>query len=247
MEGVEESQCNARGAKAAEHDGFVRPALTTRVVATGALALAAGLALRLWMLRCIFEVNGDSLIYGGIAKNLLLHGRYALTAANGEVYPTLLRLPGYPFFLAACFRVFGIENYFAVCCVQIALELAGCVLLADFARRAARAVRPGDEKFARRAGWATLWLAVLCPFTASYAAAPLAEAPTLFALALAMWAMALFCERTSFDRRGWASALTFTFAVTWAALLRPDGALAAVAFVPVMVAGLGAESRKIPR
>jgi Dolichyl-phosphate-mannose-protein mannosyltransferase len=237
MEGVEESQCNARGADAAGHGGFVRPALTTRVVAAGALALAAGLVLRLWMLHWLFEVNGDSLVYGGIAKNLLLHGRYALTAGNGEVYPTLLRLPGYPFFLAACFKVFGIEDYFAVCCVQIVLELAGCVLLADFARRAARAVRPGDEIFARRAGWATLWLAVLCPFTASYTAAPMAEAPTLFAIALAMWAMALFCERPHFDWRGWSTALTFTFAATWAALLRPDGALVAVAFVPVMVAG----------
>ena len=43
------------------------------------LALAAGLALRLWMLKQFFQVNGDSLIYGGLAKNLLLHGRYALT------------------------------------------------------------------------------------------------------------------------------------------------------------------------
>src|SRR6185437_3625510 len=142
MEGVEESQCNARGADAVGRDISVRPALTTKVVAACTLALAAGLALRLWMLYWLFEVNGDSLIYGGIAKNLLLHGRYALgehatTGANGGMYSTLLRLPGYPFFLAACFRVFGIENYFAVCCVQIALELAGCVLLADFARRAA--------------------------------------------------------------------------------------------------------------
>ena len=38
-------------------------------------ALAAGLALRLWMLRNFFEVSGDSLIYGELAKNLLLHGR----------------------------------------------------------------------------------------------------------------------------------------------------------------------------
>jgi hypothetical protein len=254
MEGVEDSQCSARGARAAGHDGFVRPAPTGGVVAAGALALGAALALRLWMLHWLFEVNGDSLVYGGIAKNLLLHGRYALTAGDGQMYPTLLRLPGYPFFLAACFRVFGIENYFAACCVQIALDLAGCVLLADFARRAARGVRPGDERFARRAGWATLWLAALCPFTASYAAAPLAEAPTLFTLALAMWAMALFCEQSSpdsrdrngrgADRRQWASALAFTFAVTWAALLRPDGALAAVAFAPAMAAGAWRERRK---
>ena len=43
-------------------------------------------------------------------------------------------------------------------------------------------------------------------------------------LALAMWAMARFRESP-----GWANALWFTFAVTCAALLRPDGALAAVA------------------
>src|SRR6185437_13639558 len=68
MEGVEESQCNARGADAVGRDISVRPALTTKVVAACTLALAAGLALRLWMLYWLFEVNGDSLIYGGIAK-----------------------------------------------------------------------------------------------------------------------------------------------------------------------------------
>jgi hypothetical protein len=49
-----------------------------------ASALAAGLALRLWMLRIVFEVNGDSLIYGGLAKNLLLHGRFDLTLPSGR-------------------------------------------------------------------------------------------------------------------------------------------------------------------
>ena len=48
---------------------------------------AAGLALRLWMLRKFFEVNGDTLIYGGLAKNLLLHGRYALTGGRRDLIP----------------------------------------------------------------------------------------------------------------------------------------------------------------
>ena len=44
----------------------------------------AGARLRAWRCACgccgsFFEVNGDSLIYGGLAKNLLLHGRYALS------------------------------------------------------------------------------------------------------------------------------------------------------------------------
>ena len=198
-----------------------------RRLAPAALPLAAGLALRLCMLKDLFEVNGDTLIYGGLAKTLLLHGRYALNAASGNLSPTLIRLPGYPLFLLACFRLFGMENYFAACCVQIALELAGCLLLAQFVRRIA------PPPLSSGAALATLWLAALCPFTASYTAAPLTETPTLFLLALALWAMARF-----HDRPGWGNALCFTFAVTFAALLRPDGALAAVAFAPAMVFGL---------
>ncbi len=162
-----------------------------------------------------------------LAKNLLLHGRYALTDGSGVLHATLIRLPGYPLFLAACFQLFGVENYSAAAYVQIALELLGCLLLADFARRIAKPeIRDG-------AALATLWLAALCPFTASYAAAPLTETPTLFAIALALWAVARFHERPA-----WGSALWFTFAVTFAALLRPDGALVGVALAPALVAGL---------
>ena len=233
MEGVEQSQCARPG------EVPVRSALTARTALVAGLALAGGLALRIWMLRWLFEVNGDSLIYGGIGKNLLLHGRYALTTAHGEMYPTLMRLPGYPLFLAACFRLFGMENYWAAACVEIALELAGCLLLADFARLAARGVSGSNEEFARRAALATLWLTALCPFTAAYAAEPLAEAPTLFALALTMWSMARFHEQPR-----WATALSFTFGMTWATLLRPDGALAALAFAPVMLMKQGTGNRE---
>jgi hypothetical protein len=198
-----------------------------RFAVSAAAALVAGLALRAWMVKKFFEVNGDSLIYGGLAKNLLLHGRFALAGSGGELYPTLIRLPGYPLFLALCFRLFGMENYFAAACVQVAMDLLSCLLLADFARRAA----PIPHK--RAAAMATLWFAALCPFTASYTAFPLAETPTIFTLALAMVMMARFRERP-----GWANAMGFTFAVTYAALLRPDGALAAIAFAPVLLLGL---------
>jgi hypothetical protein len=186
-----------------------------------ALALAAGLALRLWMLKTFPQVNGDSLIYGGLAKNLLQHGQYAITDGSGVLHSTLIRLPGYPLFLALCFRFFGMENYDAAIWVQMAFELAGCLLLASFVRRIAS---PG-------AAHCTLWLAALCPFTAVYAAAPLTETLTLFALALALWSMARFA-----DRPGWGSALAFTFAVAYAALLRPDGALVGVALAPGLLA-----------
>jgi hypothetical protein len=65
---------------------------------------------------------------------------------------------------------------------------------------------------------------------------PLAETPTLFAMALALWAVARFHARP-----GWSNALLFTFAVTWSALLRPDGALLGVALAPAMIVGLKQE------
>ena len=191
------------------------------------IALLTGTLLRVWMLKHFFEVTGDALIYGGIAKNLLVHGRYALTVGTGETYPTLIRLPGYPFFLAACFKLFGMENYASAVWIQIVLDLCACLLLADFVLRVA------PLRIRRGAAWCALWLAVLCPFTAIYAASPLTEGPTLFVICLAMWSAA------SFDARpGWRSALAFTFAVTYAALLRPDGALVAIAFAPALIAAL---------
>jgi hypothetical protein len=199
-------------------------------VSVGAAFCAGGLV-RVWMFRHFFETNGDPLIYGDIAKNLLLHGRYALTLGSGQAFPTLIRLPGYPLFLAVCFKLFGMENYAAVAWLQIVLDLCSCLLLADFARRVA------PRALGTRAAQATLWLAALCPFTAVYAANPLTEGPTLFALALALWSAAL-----SLERLAWASALAFTFGVTFAALLRPDGALVAVALAPAMIAGLKANN-----
>ncbi len=56
--------------------------------------------------------TGDTLIYGDLAKNLLLHGQYAITDGSGVLHSTLIRLPGYPLFLALCFRLFGMENYY---------------------------------------------------------------------------------------------------------------------------------------
>ncbi len=114
-----------------------RPTDSKRIsaVLSAVSALLAGAILRFWMLHKFFEVRDDSELYGGIAKNLLLHGRYALTDGSGILHDTLVRLPGYPLFLAACFRLFGMENYFAPVCIQIAADLAGCVLLALLAWR----------------------------------------------------------------------------------------------------------------
>ena len=197
-----------------------------------ALALACGAALRLWMMNAIPQVEGDTLLYGNLAKNLVLHGRFAMADGNGVLHETLIRLPGYPLFLAGCFGLFGVDNYNAVIVVQIVLELVGCVLLAGFAEGVA------GERRGKAAGQATLWLAAMCPFTASYAVAPLTETATLFAIALALWSMGRFHARPA-----WASALLFAFAVSFAAMLRPDGALVGVALAPALLMGLPAMIR----
>ena len=197
-----------------------------KALSSAVAAILAGAALRIWMLRKFFEVNGDSQLYGDMAKNLLLHGRYAVTDGTGMLHSTLIRLPGYPLSLALCFHIFGMENYFSAAGVQILLELLGCVLLAIVASRISH---PQGRIPATHA---TLWLAALCPFTAIYAAEPLTEAPTLFAIALALWALLRYQNQL-----GWGSAMAFTFAVTYAALLRPDGALVGAAlFLPIAFA-----------
>src|SRR5690242_5840021 len=139
-------------------------------------ALATGLLLRLWFLRHAPLVSGDSLVYGGIAKNWIARGVYGFyDDGAGGISPTLIRLPGYPMFLAGCFRLFGMEHYGAVRYVQVLLDLVTCGVAAATARRL----------FGQRAGIAALWVAVLCPFTANYSAAVLTETLVLLTMALA--------------------------------------------------------------
>jgi hypothetical protein len=194
------------------------------------LAISGGAWMRLWMLKALPQMTPDVVLYGSMARNLLLHAQYAINDQSGVAHETLIRLPGYPLFLALCFRLFGVGNFSAVSYVQIALELLGCLLLASFVRRIASNAA---------AHW-TLWLAALCPFTAAYAVAPLTETPTLFAIALALWALGRFQLRP-----GWGHALAFTFALTFSAMLRPDGALVGVALVPALLVNLPPQA--IPR
>lgn len=183
------------------------------------LALLAGAALRLWFIHKLAEISGDSLIYGDIAKNWLLHGVYGVSDGM-KAAPTLIRLPGYPLFLLLCFRIFGLEHYNAVLYAQTAIDLASCLLLAAFVRRIA----------SRRAAILTLWISALCPFTANYVCEPLAETLSIFCLSLALFALAEF-----YYRPRWLPFVLLTFAFSYGALLRPDGALVAIALWPMLL------------
>jgi 4-amino-4-deoxy-L-arabinose transferase-like glycosyltransferase len=166
---------------------------------------------------------GDTLVYGDLAHNMLAHHVFGFT--EDRIRPTLIRLPGYPLFLAACFVVFGDANYLAVVWVQVGIDLMSCALLGLLAGRL----------MGRRAGLAALLLAALCPFTANYAAAALTETLSLFCVALAFFGLERWVSRWRDGGRGlgWAAVVGAAFAV--AVLVRPDEGLLAAAVVPVML------------
>jgi 4-amino-4-deoxy-L-arabinose transferase-like glycosyltransferase len=200
------------------------PSLRLRTTLSVLCALAAGAALRLWFVHAFPQIQGDTLLYADVARNWLTHGIYGRSIVHpGDpptIAPTLVRLPGYPGFLALCFAVFGKQNYLAVLYLQVLIDLATCLLIAGFVHKL----------YGRWAAMAALWLAALCPFTANYVAMPLTETLSIFCVALGLCAFAAVLERPR-----WSWMLALAFAWSYAALLRPDGALLAVAFFPALV------------
>ena len=176
--------------------------------------LLAGLLLRLIFYSKFPHVMGDSLIYGDIAKNWLDHGIFGLTHAEG-VLPTWIRLPGYPAFLAGCFVLFGHEHYNAVLLAQIVIDLIGCFIIADLARRTV----------SERAAKIAFALAALCPFTANYTVAPLAETLSIFFAAASLDSAVAGFNALDVGRSAWKAWIACGFALAAGILLRPDGGI----------------------
>jgi hypothetical protein len=186
------------------------------------LAVFAGVVLRLWLIAHVARIAGDTLLYGDIARNLLAHGTYGFTVTGQAPRPTMIRVPGYPLFLAGCFRVFGVEHYQPVLYVQLLVDMATCGLASGLAGRL----------FGRRAGLAALWMSALCPFTASYVATPLTETLSLFCIAAVFYGVERWREGgMGFNRWLWVVSAGLAYAV----LLRPEQGLLAAAVVPAML------------
>lgn len=177
-----------------------------------ALAFLAAFALRLFFVVKLKLIDGDSFVYGDIAKNWLMHGIFGVTSDIG-IEPTYIRLPGYPGFLAAIWRVVGVEHYNAVLIAQIFVDLGTCFVVADLARRTV----------SDRAAKIAFWLTALCPFIAVYTAAPLSETLAIFFTALALdFAAAGLDDLASGHMRNW---IGCGFALAGGILLRPDGGI----------------------
>lgn len=193
--------------------------MTWRVVCL----LLAGILLRLVFLHFRPPFAGDSLIYADLATNLLRHHTYALTQ-DGVITPTLIRLPGYPAFLAVCFALFGDGNFLAAVWIQIAVSLADACLLGLLAYRLA----------GKRAGVAALALAMLCPFTANYSATALTETLSLFCITLTFFSVDRWAAALRQGRAWNVWLLPIAAALTYSVFLRPDRSLLAVAVIPAM-------------
>jgi len=186
------------------------------------LALAAGLALRSYFVLEAPAMTNDTILYGDLAKNLIEHHVYGFTVPGAAPRPTLIRLPGYPLFLAVCFVVFGVGKYQAVLWVQLLIDLLTCSMMTGLARRL----------FGASAGLAAFWLAMLCPFTANYVGAALTETLSLFCIAAAFYGMERWRSAgCGFGRWLWAVAAALACAV----LLRPEQGLLAAAVIPAML------------
>ncbi|MDT5122119.1 MAG: hypothetical protein QOC96_1601 [Acidobacteriota bacterium] len=198
-----------------------------------AVALIAVLASRIAIARYLAtDEDDDGRVYAQIATNLLEH--HVFSHADKEPYPpSLIRLPGYPLFLAAIYSVFGHGNNTAVRLIQAVFDTATCALIALIAWNWVQ-----DERRRRIAAWAAFALAALCPFTAIYVATILTETLTLFFMA-AMTLAATYAFKAQTRKRTiiwWLVAGLLSGACV---LLRPDSGLFAAAIgLTLVISGL---------
>ena len=164
----------------------------------------------------------DGKLYAQLATNLLVQSVFSVEA-QAPFTPTLIRLPGYPLFLAGVYSVFGQGNNSAVRVVQAVVYVVACLLVALIAWNWCG----WTKRRRRKAAYLTFILAAFCPFTAIYAATILTETLTMFFLA----AMTLAATYGLISNGRRASILWWACAgllAGFAVLMRPDSGLFAL-------------------
>ena len=137
-----------------------------------AAALICGVLLRWFFISHFNPFAGDAKFYEELARNWIDHSIYG-RIMHGQLLPTDERVPGYPAFLAAIYRTLG-QSRAAVTSVQVVVDLMTCVLTALIAAQLAPVAKR------RLVATIALWLAALCPFTASYTGVVLTETLATF-------------------------------------------------------------------
>ena len=201
--------------------------------------IVAALTFRLCVaLRLPNDTPDDGRVYAQIARNVLEQHVYSHETEPPYV-PSLIRLPGYPLFLAAIYGAFGHTNNTAVRIVQALIDTATCALVALLAYF----WMPGD-KWKRVAATASLALAAVCPFTTIYVATILTEVPTSFLAVLACLSATLAFKSSKQSVAFW---IITGLVCGVAVLFRPDSGLFAGAIGLTMWVSALVISRRFSR
>src|SRR6202008_2516074 len=194
-----------------------------------ALLILLALGFRLFIaLRLPNDEPDDGRIYSQIARNVLEQHIYSHDT-QAPYGPSLIRLPGYPLFLAGIYKIFGVGNNAAVRVVHALIDTATCILIAFVAFQWAIA-----EERRHRAALIAIALAAICPFTAIYVATILTAVPTNF-LAVAMVLTATVAFKSATRKRAFIWWIVTGLLAGLAVLFRPDSGLFAAAIGTTLI------------
>jgi len=193
------------------------------------LLLAAALAFSIWAALNINTLppEGDAKIYSRMAVNV---DDYRVISPDdqpdlsGQFKPSIIRLPGYPVFLASVYSIAGDENYTAVRVVQAVLHFLAAILASLLAYYWAG----GSQRRRRKAAFWTFVLTALCPFSLNYSSVLLTEVLTIF-LMMAMTLMATYAIRSRKLSNSLILWAVTGFLAGAAVEVRPDSGLLALA------------------
>jgi 4-amino-4-deoxy-L-arabinose transferase-like glycosyltransferase len=146
--------------------------------------------------------------------------------------PSLIRLPGYPLFLAGVYAIFGHGDNAAVRATQALIDTATCGLIALTAY-----AWDTDEKRRRRSAIAALALAAICPFTTIYVATILTETISIF-LTVAMCLLATLALQSRDQKKTLLLWLATGLVAGVSVLFRPDSGLFALAIGLTLVVAM---------
>jgi hypothetical protein len=203
----------------------------------GAILLLVAFGFRIAVARYLAnDTPGDGKLYTLLARNLLEQHVYSHDA-EPPYRASLIRLPGYPFFLTAIYYFVGHENNTAVRIAHALIDTVTCALVGLLAY-----LWTPFQRSKQVAAHAAIALAAICPFTAIYVGTILTETWASFFLVLLCLLATLAFQAPNLKKSIW----------LWAAVglvggvqvfFRPDSGLFVLAVGLTLVATLFSKRR----
>jgi hypothetical protein len=186
------------------------------------------------------DTPDDGRIYDQIARNVLDRHVYSHDS-EPPFAPSLIRMPGYPLFLAGVHALTG-HGMTPVRIVQALMDTATCAMIAFVAF-----LWEPEESRKRRSSIAALLLAAVCPFTTIYVATILTEVPTMF-FAVGMTLTATLALKATNQKKTIFLWIATGLLAGLSVLFRPDSGLFALALgLTLVTATLGRSEVKSAR